>query len=410
VINSIAVVGANMAGARAAESLRSAGYDGHIHLIGEEPWRPYERPPLSKEFLWEGGTPSGSFYLHDEHWYASNKVELRLGVRTTAIDLRAGALRLASGEAVQADRILLATGGAARRLPLPRAEAANVHHLRTLGDAAGLAADLRPGAQIVIIGMGVIGAEVAASARRMGCNVTAVEPFASPMIRALGDHFGAWLGEHHRMQGVRALYGRSVKGLRLSGAKVCAVELDDGEELACDAVVVGIGIVPAVELAADAGLIVGNGIVVDAQCRTSNPVIFAAGDVAEQPDFFGGRVRMETYQNAAEQGAAAAAAMLGQPVEYCRPCWFWSDQYDLNIQVTGRIDAQQQLIMRGRVEDDAFCAFFLAGDLVMGALTANRSADMGVAKRLVERRARVGPAELADVDVPLREILKKSAS
>jgi len=410
VINNIAIIGANMAGARAAESLRSAGYDGDIHLIGEEPWRPYERPPLSKEFLWEGGVPSGNFYLHDEHWYAANRVDLRLGVRASAIDLRAGTVTLASGETLQADRILLSTGGAARRLPLPGAEATNVHHLRTLGDATGLAADLRPGAQIVIVGMGVIGAEVAASARRMGCSVTAVEPFAAPMIRALGDRFGAWLGDYHRKQGVRALYGRSVKGLRLSGGRVCAVILDDGEELACDAVVVGIGIVPAVELAKDAGLMLGNGIMVDAQCRTSNPAVFAAGDVADQPDFFGGRVRMETYQNAAEQGAAAAAAMLGQPVEYCRPCWFWSDQYDLNIQVTGRIDAQKQVIMRGRVEDDAFCAFFLSGDLVTGALTANRSADMGVAKRLVERRARVEPARLADPDVPLREILKQSAS
>lgn len=409
-ISSIAIVGANLAGARAAEALRGAGFDGGIHLIGEEPWRPYERPPLSKELLWDGGNPPDNFYIHDEQWYGANRVDLRLGERAEAIDIRAGSVALASGEILKADRILLATGGAARRLPMAGADAANVHHLRTYGDAQRLAADLQPGARIVVIGMGVIGAEVAASARRIGCDVTAVEPFVAPMIRAIGGHFGAWLAEHHRAQGVRALYGRSVACLHMSGEKVCAVELEDGERLPCDAIIVGIGIVPAVDLAVGSGISVGNGIIVDAQCRTSNASVFAAGDVAEQPDFFGGRVRMETYQNAAEQGAAAAAAMLGQSVEYCRPCWFWSDQYHLNIQFTGRLDPEKLLVMRGRMEDGAFAAFFLSDDhVVVGALTANRPADMGVAKRLVERRARVLPAHLADPDKSLRELLKQAS-
>ena len=409
-IRNIAIVGANMAGARAAEALRGAGYDGRIHLIGAEPWRPYERPPLSKELLWGEGALPDTFYLHDEGWYEANRIELRLGVRATAIDLSAGSLELASGDRIEADRILLATGGAARRLPLDGADAVNVHHLRTYDDALRLAKDLRPGARIIVIGMGVIGAEVAASARRIGCDVTAIEPFAVPMIRTIGEHFGGWLGDYHRTQGVRALYGRSVAALRRDGTRVSAVELDDGERLPCDAVVVGIGIVPEVELAANAGLAVGNGIVVDAQCRTSHPNVFAAGDVAEQLDFFGGRVRLETYQNAAEQGAAAGAAMLGLPVDYCLPCWFWSDQYDLNIQCTGRIDAEKQVILRGRMEDGAFTAFFLSDGLVTGALTANRPSDMGIAKRLVERRVRIEAAQLADVDTPLREILRRATA
>ena len=409
-IRNIAIVGANMAGARAAEALRGAGYDGRIHLVGDEPWRPYERPPLSKELLWHDGAPPETFYLHDEAWYEANRIELRLGVRADTIDLSAGAIGLASGERIDADRILLATGGAARRLPLDGADAVNVHHLRTYDDALRLAGDLRPGARIVVIGMGVIGAEVAASARRIGCEVTAIEPFAAPMVRTIGEHFGGWLGEYHRTQGVRSLFGRSVAALRRDGVRVNAVELDDGELVPCDAIVVGIGIVPAIGLAASAGLAVGNGIVVDAQCRTSNPNVFAAGDVAEQPDFFGGRVRLETYQNAAEQGAAAASGMLGLPVEYCRPCWFWSDQYDLNIQCTGRIDAEKQVVLRGRMEDGAFSAFFLSDGVVTGALTANRPSDMGIAKRLVERRTQIDAAHLADVDTPLREILKRATA
>lgn len=409
-IDDIAIIGANLAGGRAAEALRSCGFEGRIHLIGAEPWRPYERPPLSKEVLWAGGDIPDNFFLHDETWYDENRIELNLGVRAEAMDLRDGRVTLASGTSIKADRILLCTGGEARRLPLAGAEASNVHHLRTFEDSQRLAADLRPGARILVIGMGVIGAEVAASARRLGCEVTAIEPFAAPMIRAIGERFGGWLAERHRAQGVTAYYGRAVTRLHLSGSRVTDVELDGGERIACDAVVVGIGIVPAVDLAIGAGLEVGTGIIVDAQCRTSSPLVYAAGDVAEGPGFFGGRARQETYQNASEQGAAAAAAILGHAVDYCRPCWFWSDQYDLNIQFTGQIAPNLPVVVRGNAAEEPFSAFFLSGDQVVGAMTVNRGPDMGVAKRLVERRARVIPGELADTDMSLREILKKCAS
>lgn len=406
-MRSVAIVGANLAGGRAVETLRLAGFDGRITLIGEEPWRPYERPPLSKEVLWDPANVPDNFFLQSDAWYDENRIDMRLGTRAEAIDLAAGGVRLSGGELVAADKVLLATGGHARKLNLAGADCANVHYLRTRDDAARMALDLREGARIVIVGMGVIGAEVAASAIKLGCDVTAVEPLAAPMERALGQRFGQWLGEEHRKRGVKTHFNRGVTGFKFADARVSAVELDDGTLIACDAVIVGVGIVPATSLALDAGLAVNNGIIVNRQCRTSNPAVFAAGDVAEQDGFFGGRFRQETYQNAADQAQAAALAMLGQEVDYCKPMWYWSDQFDLNIQFSGQIPVQAEIVLRGDMESNAFIAFFLSGGTIDGVLTVNRASDMGIGKRLVERRAKAGAAQLADPAVSLREVLKQ---
>lgn len=407
-MKSIAVVGANLAGGRAVESLRQAGFDGRITLIGEEPWRPYERPPLSKEVLWDPANVPDNFFLHDEAWYAANRIEMRLGTRAEALDLAASAVRLTGGDLVQADRILLTTGGSARKLNMEGADAANVHYLRTRDDATRMATDLRDGARIVIIGMGVIGAEVAASAVKLGCRVTAIEPLAAPMIRALGPQFGQWLGEEHRQRGVDTRFGRGVNAMKVLDGRVTQVELDDGSLVDCDAVVVGVGIVPEISLARDAGIVTNNGIIVDRQCRTSNENVFAAGDVAEQDSFFGGHIRQETYQNAADQAQAAALTMLGQDVDYCKPVWYWSDQFDLNIQFCGHIPVQAEVTLRGDMASNQFTAFFRSGETIEGILTVNRAPDMGIGKRLIERRARAQAAQLADADVSLREILKQA--
>ena len=407
-MKSIAVVGANLAGGRAVESLRQAGFDGRITLIGEEPWRPYERPPLSKEVLWDPANVPDNFFLHDEAWYAANRIEMRLGTRAEALDLAASAVRLAGGDLVQADRILLTTGGSARKLNMEGADAANVHYLRTRDDATRMATDLRDGARIVIIGMGVIGAEVAASAVKLGCRVTAIEPLAAPMIRALGPQFGQWLGEEHRQRGVDTRFGRGVNAMKVLDGRVTQVELDDGSLVDCDAVVVGVGIVPETSLTRDAGIVTNNGIIVDRQCRTSNENVFAAGDVAEQDSFFGGHIRQETYQNAADQAQAAALAMLGQDVDYCKPVWYWSDQFDLNIQFCGHIPVQAEVTLRGDMASNQFTAFFRSGETIEGILTVNRAPDMGIGKRLIERRAKASAAQLADADVSLREILKQA--
>lgn len=404
-VESVAIVGANLAGGRAAEALRQAGFEGTVTLIGEERWLPYERPPLSKEVLWDPTRLPETFFLHDEAWYSEKRIDLRLGQRAEALDLAGGGVRLAGGATVRADRIILATGGRARLLPMAGADAPNVHHLRTKDDADRLAPDLRAGARIVVIGMGVIGAEVAASARKAGCEVIAVEPAPVPMIRMLGRRFGNWLGQQHARHGVAARFGIGVRALAVDAGRVVAVELDDGSRIDCDAVVVGIGIVPAIELARDAGIEVASGIVVDRQCRTSHPNVFAAGDVAEQPGFFGGRARVETYQNAGEQAMAAAHALLGRDVDYLRPAWFWSDQYDLNIQVAGHIEDSFTSIVRGSPEEAKFTAFFLNDGVVEGVLTVNRAADMGTGRRLVERRVKADPAVLADEAVPMRSLL-----
>lgn len=405
-MKSIAVIGANLAGGRAVEALRAAGFDGRITLVGEEPWRPYERPPLSKEVLWDPANVPDNFFLHDQAWYAENRIDLRLGVRAEALDIAAAAVQLRGGDLVRADRVLLATGGSPRKLNMEGADAPNVHYLRTRDDAARIAADLVDGARIVIVGMGVIGAEVAASAVKLGCRVTAVEPLAAPMIRALGARFGHWLGEEHRKRGVDTRFSRGVSGMRVVDQRVTAVELDDGSLIECDAVVVGIGIEPETSLARDAGLTTNNGILVDRQCRTSNRNIFAAGDVAEQDGFFGGHIRQETYQNASDQAQAAALAMLGQDVDYCKPVWYWSDQFDLNIQFCGHIPVGAEVTVRGDMESNAFCAFFQTGESIEGVLAVNRAPDMGVGKRLVERRVATDAAKLADPDYSLRELLK----
>lgn len=403
-LKSIAIVGANLAGGRAAEALRSNGFDGRVVLIGEEPWRPYQRPPLSKQYLTDGQAPA-DFFLRDESWYEAHRVELLLGTRAEGLDLASGGIRLAGGGTVAADGILLTTGARARRLPLRGADASNVHHLRTKDDADRLANAMRPGTRLVVIGMGVIGAEVAASARMAGCDVTVVEPAATPMSRSLGTTVGRWLAGIHAGQGVSLHFNSQVARLAVEDGLARAVVLDNDRILPCEAVVVGIGVEPAVDLARGAGLLVDNGIVVDARGATSHPQVFAAGDVTNQPGFFGGRVRLETYHNAVAQAETAAGGMLSGTVGYCQPCWFWSDQYGINLQVVGRVREAATCVMRGSMASGAFTAFYLDDGILEGVLTVDRPADMAVARRMVQSRNRFAPRDLADPDLPLRTIL-----
>lgn len=406
-VRCIAIVGANLAGVRAAEALRRNGFDGRVTLIGEESWHPYERPPLSKDMLLDDGTMPSSFFLQNDSWYEENRVDLRLGVRADALDLAAGGVVLATGEMVRADRILLATGAQPRLLRLPGSKAKNIHYLRTKEDSDRIAQALRPGARIVVIGMGVIGAEVAAAARKAGCEVTVIEPMAVPMHRALGNRFGGWLGRVHQGRGVQTRFSTSVTGLIIGdGGSVRAVECNDGARIDCDAVIIGIGVVPATALAEEAGIEVRDGILVDGRCRTSNPGVFAAGDVANHPGFFGTRVRLETFHNASEQGTAAAEAMLGLGGDYCRPCQFWSDQYDLNMQMVGRLDGDLDVTIRGEPDKSEFTAFFSVDRTIVGMLSVNRPADVGAGRRIIEQRIVVDLDRLKDGSMPLRALIK----
>jgi 3-phenylpropionate/trans-cinnamate dioxygenase ferredoxin reductase subunit len=386
--------------------LRHEGYDGRIILIGEEPWLPYERPPLSKEYLWLSGNAPENFYLQDECWYDENKIERRLDTRATAVDLQSGGVRLEDGAFVAADRILLATGGSVKRLSIEGGDASNVHYLRNKDDADALSVHLRPGSRILVVGMGVIGCEVAASAKKMGCEVIAVEPAPVPMIRTLGQRFGAWLAGVHREHGIDLRLETGVSSFHKADNRVSAAVLSSGEIIACDAVVIGIGINPRVELAQEAGIDVSNGIITNSYGQTSNPNVFAAGDVAFSPGFFQEMVRLETYQNAGDQAANACLAMLGKEPAGVKPPWFWSDQFDLNLQVAGKIEDGLDIVVRGNVEDNKFTAFFLQGSTLVGILTVNDAPNMGVGRRLVAARKEVDSKILAENNIPLREFLK----
>ncbi|MGZ4145498.1 MAG: NAD(P)/FAD-dependent oxidoreductase [Actinomycetota bacterium] len=401
-MTSIAIVGANLAGGRAAETLRAEGFDGRIALIGEEPHRPYERPPLSKEFL-RGEQPLDKAFLRAEEWYADNEVELLLGVRAERIDLGDRAVELAGGNRVSYDKLLLCTGGRPRMLPIPGATLPGIATFRTMGDARALSDVLKPGAHVVVVGAGFIGSEIAASARTLGCEVDLFEAEAVPLVRALGEQIGRIHGEIHRENGVRLHTAIRVEGFE-GDDRVRRVNTSEGP-FEADVVVVGVGIAPNVELAQDAGLEVKNGIVVDELCRTSAPDVFAAGDIANHPNpYMGEHIRVEHWQNAQNQGAAAARAMLGGTEPFAEVPWFWSDQYDLNLQMAGHPLRWDELVFRGDVDARKFSAFYLDHGKLVAAVGFNKGKDVRGARALIEAGISPAPAVLADESTDLRAL------
>ncbi|MGZ4119791.1 MAG: NAD(P)/FAD-dependent oxidoreductase [Actinomycetota bacterium] len=405
-MTSIAIVGANLAGGRAAETLRAEGFDGRIALIGEEPHRPYERPPLSKEFL-RGEQPLDKAFLRAEEWYADNEVELLLGVRAERIDLGDRAVELAGGNRVSYDKLLLCTGGRPRMLPIPGATLPGIATFRTMGDARALSDVLKPGAHVVVVGAGFIGSEIAASARTLGCEVDLFEAEAVPLVRALGEQIGRIHGEIHRENGVRLHTAIRVEGFE-GDDRVRRVNTSEGL-FEADVVVVGVGIAPNVELAQDAGLEVKNGIVVDELCRTSAPDVFAAGDIANHPNpYMGEHIRVEHWQNAQNQGAAAARAMLGGTEPFAEVPWFWSDQYDLNLQMAGHPLRWDELVFRGDVDARKFSAFYLDHGKLVAAVGFNKGKDVRGARALIEAGISPAPAVLADESTDLRALAKGS--
>jgi 3-phenylpropionate/trans-cinnamate dioxygenase ferredoxin reductase component len=400
-----AIIGASLAGARAAEALRAAGFDGRIALIGAERHPPYERPPLSKSVLLGLAEPSSVLLRSD---WDDLDVELIIGDGVTAISPGQRRLELGSGASLRADKILLATGGRCLRLNVPGADLAGVHTLRELDDATGLGGELVPGAKVVVIGGGFIGLEVAASARTLGCDVTVVEAASVPLSRGLGSTYGTFVAEQHIARGVRVGVGVGARAI-LGVDRVTGVELDDGTVLPADVVVVGIGIVPRTELAAGLGIEVGQGIVVDAAARTANPAVFAAGDVTVQPAWRGDRlVRYESYQNAQEQAAVAAASMLGRTAAERDVPWFWSDQFDLNIQIAGDIGDPDEVAVRGDPDAPEFIAFHLRADTVAGVFAINRGKEVRAAMKLIAAGVPVAAEELTDESVDLRRLVRRA--
>jgi 3-phenylpropionate/trans-cinnamate dioxygenase ferredoxin reductase subunit len=411
-----AIVGASLTGAKAAEELRAAGFDGRIVLIGEEPERPYERPPLSKGYLL-GADPRDKAYVHDAGWYDAHDVELRLGVRASGLDPAAHTVTLAGEGTVRYDKLLLATGSRVRRLDVPGADLPGVRYLRALPDADALLAALRTAARVVVVGAGWIGLETAAAARSHGAEVTVVELDRAPLRRVLGDDIAEVFAALHRAHGVAFRFGTGVREFRAGDdGALAGLVLTDGSELAADLAIVGVGITPATELAEAAGLHLDNGVAVDAGLRTSDPDVFAAGDVAAvaRPGL-GRRIRVEHWSNALAGGRAAAHAMLGEPVVYDPVPFFFTDQYDLGMEYAGWVEPgrSDRVVLRGdpSVRDGAaplFLAFWVRDDRVLAGMNVNIwdvQDDIQALVRAGWAGTTVDPARLADPDVPLADLL-----
>ena len=402
---SYVIAGASLAGAKAAETLRDEGFDGDIVLIGAEAERPYERPPLSKAVL-SGEAPADSTSLLKTEAFEQLDLDWRPNVRVTSIDRGAQHVRLSTGESIAYDKLILCSGGRARRMSVPGATLPGVFTLRSIADARALAEVLVPGKAIVVVGGGWIGLEVAATARKKGVVVTIVEAMARLCERTVPAEISEYLARLHARHGTQVILGAGVEGFSRNAGGRLAATLIDGRELVCDAVVAGIGMIPNDELAREAGLECDGGIVVDAQCRTSDPNVLAAGDVAAwHCRWAGRRMRLESWQNAQEQGIAAARSALGIAVEHQPLPWFWSDQYDVNLQIYGIADSTHRVVVRGDLQSDGFVLFYLDGnDAVRSAMGPNAARDLRFARRLIEGCKSVDPERLADTGVAMSKV------
>ena len=398
------VAGANLAGGTAAATLRANGFDGRLILVGEEPVAPYERPPLSKEFL-RGEAPFEKALIRPPGFWEANEIECRFGSRVTRIDPGSRKAILNDGTALRYDKVLVATGLRNRTLGVPGSDLPGIHRLRTVAEADAIRADTAGATTVVVVGMGFIGSEVAASLRLSGLDVVAIEPLPAPCYRALGPQIGAVVAAIHADHGVKIHFGESVDAFE-GNERVERVVTGSGMRIDCDAVVVGVGTTPVTDLLEDTGVHLDNGIVVDEHCRASVEGIYAAGDVPNHlHPLVGHHIRVEHWQNALKQGAAAAKAMLGSPDPYDEVHWFWSDQYDTNIQSAGHVSDWTNPLIRGDLESRSFVAFSLRDGRIVGAVALNRGKDLRRSIALIKSKAVVDPAKLADPDTDVRSAL-----
>ncbi|MBF6267944.1 NAD(P)/FAD-dependent oxidoreductase [Nocardia farcinica] len=398
------IVGGGLAAAKLAQELRAADFPGSITLIGAEEHLPYERPPLSKEFLF-GKKQLPDFTVEPAQWYRDHHVELLLGTTVTGLDPRARTVTLPDGSTLPYDKLALATGSTPRRLPVPGADVPGVYTLRTIDDARALAGLFARG-RLAIVGAGWIGLEVAAAARAADCAVTVVETAPQPLMGPLGPEMGAVFADLHRAHGVDLRLGARLDAVTTGAdGAVTGLALADGGTVAADAVLMAVGAAPNIALAADAGLAVGTGVLVDASLRTSDPDIVAVGDIAEQDHpRLGGRIRVEHWANALNQPAVAAATMLGRAAEYDRLPYFFTDQYDLGMEYTGYATADRtaRVVVRGSLADREFVAFWLdAENRVLAGMNVNVWDVTDRIKELITSATPVDPDRLADPTQPM---------
>jgi 3-phenylpropionate/trans-cinnamate dioxygenase ferredoxin reductase component len=397
------VIGASLAGASAAIALREQSIDASITLIGAEDSLPYERPPLSKGYL-RGAVPFERLLVRPAQFYAAQSIDLMLGSRVVGIDSQRRVVHVDGGKRVPYDSLLIATGARNRRLQIPGIDLEGVHGLRDVRDADRLRAGMHPGRKAVVVGMGFIGSEVAASLRHEGVEVTAIDPGKAPLARILGEAVGATLATLHEGYGVRTIFNDSVATLE-GDRRVEAVTTQAGLRIPCEMVVMGIGVEPVVDFLAGSGVSVENGVVVDEFCSTNVAGIYAAGDVANHyHPVFGRHIRVEHWQNAMRQGAGAAANMLGERVPYDDIPWFWSDQYDANIQYAGHHMPDAELIVRGRLDQASYAVFYMNRGVIDAVVGFNNAKDVRRAMALIKARRPVEPDQLRDERVDLRSL------
>ncbi len=401
------IIGGGLAGAKAVEALRDNNFDGKIILFAEEQHLPYERPPLSKEYL-AGKKSLSDFTVHDSDWYRDHNVDLRLGSRVSSLDPAAHTVALPDGTTASYDKLLLATGSASRRPPIPGSDADGVHYLRTYDDAAALNSILTEGSSLAVVGAGWIGLEVAAGARQRGVDVTVVETAKQPLLAALGETVGEVFANLHRDHGVDLRLEAQVEEITTTRGRATGLQMRDGSTVAADAVLVAVGAKPNVELAEQAGLSMGDGgVLVDASLRTSDPDIYAVGDIAAaQHPLFGCRIRTEHWANALKQPAVAAAGMLGKPGEYAELPYFFTDQYDLGMEYVGHAPSFKRVVFRGDVPGREFVAFWLDGDnRVLAGMNINIWDVLDDVKSLIRSKTPVDVDKLTDPQSSLADAL-----
>ncbi len=398
------IVGASLAGAKAAQELREREFDGRVVLIGTEGERPYERPPLSKDYL-RGESDRDKAHVHAADYYEQHDIELMTGTTVTAIDPDGSQVTLEDGRTLAYDKLLLTTGSEPRPSSAPGAELDGIYYLRTLADCDILRRKLDDSGRVAVVGAGWIGSEFAASARQLGLEVTVIDPLALPNERIFGAEIGSFYRDAHVKHGVEMLLDQGLEAFEGDGA-VARVRTTAGKVVECDFAVVGIGITPRVQLAADAGLAVDNGIIANERLETSAPGIFAAGDVANAwHPFYEQHLRVEHWANALNQGPAAARAMLGEDVSYDRIPYFFSDQYDVGMEYSGYATSWDQVVFRGDRDAGEFIAFWLADGRVVGGMNVNVWDVNQHVQELIRSRQVVDVAALTDPNTPLDSLV-----
>ena len=397
------IVGASLAGATAAMTLREEGADGPVTLIGAEQEAPYERPPLSKAYL-RGDTPFDKALVRPLAFYADHDIRTMFGTRVIRVDPSERIVELEDHRRVPFDALLIATGGRNRQMSVPGSDLQGIYGLRTVRDADRIRKEIVPGRRVVVVGMGFIGSEVAASLRQKGLDVVAISPSKTPLFRPLGEAVGQTIADLHRSHGVRTIFEDTVVAFE-GTRRVATVVTRKGLRLECDFVVVGIGLEPAVGMLADSGILLHNGVVVDESCRTSVRGIYAAGDVANHyHPVFERQMRVEHWQNAVKQGAVAARNMLGRSVAYDDVHWFWSDQYKANLQYAGFHTTWQQLVVRGRLDSASYLACYVNDGRIDAVVGLNRAKDVRRVMPLIKARRAVDLEQLRDEHVDLRTL------